>query len=81
MSAVISFHFSFAVALLVAHCCAAPAPQMIVQAPVEHLEDSKIFNIRPLLMNAPKTQKNVKFSAATDNAQSGRTLTNSELFE
>lgn len=57
---------------------------IIVQTSPEETSDSLIFNIRPLLENAPKTQKNIQFSADADDQeklQIKRALSNSELFE
>lgn len=77
-------------ALLVAHCSPVKAaPAQIVQAVApseEHqqsqMEDSPIFNIFPMLMNAPKTQKNFKFTAdAEKQPQFKRSLSNTELFQ
>lgn len=65
-------------ALLVAHCSPAKAAEVVTS---DHLEDSRIFNIRPLLLNAPKTQKNVKFSAEPADQQAKRSLSNAELLQ
>ena len=70
--------FSVSVALLVAHCSPAKAAEVVT---LDHLEDSRIFNIRPLLLNAPKTQKNVKFSAEPAEQQAKRSLSNAELLQ
>lgn len=70
---------SLSVALLVVHYSTAT---VIVNSEDQHSEDSQIFNIRPLLFNAPKTQKNVKFSADAEKQQQfKRSLSNTELFQ
>lgn len=81
----LSISCSLTVALLVANCSSVKAAAIVQTSPEDqHMSDSRIFNIRPLLENAPKTQKNVRFSADTDEQekqQFKRELSNSELFE
>ena len=68
---------------------AAPAaivsPEEEAASQLQLEEDSPVFNIRPLLMNAPKTKKNFRFTAdAADDQQQQqfkRSLSNAQLFQ